>query len=120
MRIDQSHLEMIELLRAVYPRVAQINWAEYCGSNVPSLDDEGVPQYTGVLLHRSAPKEVIGNSTVVAGSLMCPAQIAKMAKRMAVALNDDRTAQTSLEHRRSPVGTLWGGAVRTSDSKSVV
>ncbi|MCY3996160.1 MAG: hypothetical protein OXF07_08465 [Rhodobacter sp.] len=109
--MDSDFTSMSALLNAVWPAVAAIDWADYCGKRASPYDNSGLPKYTGLLMHRSGTAS-IGATTVAVGFIPRPEQMAKVVtdKTRLLASGSKRSG---IEMHNSAEGK-WGGAVRSS------
>lgn len=114
--MNTNFARMSALLNAVWPEVSQIEWSQYCGTNVAAYDDSGVPKYTGLLMHRSikgAP--CLGATTAAVGFLPRPEKSATIVTtKTKTIFTGNRDVIASIE-LRDPERGLWGGGIRVDD-----
>lgn len=111
--MDQSFEQMQKMLHAVWPAVSKIDWSEYCGKGVAPYDEFGVPNYTGLLMHRSGGG-CIGASTEMVGFLPRPEKSAIIVATMTRLIDENPGTTCSME-LRNPEENHWGGGIPTSD-----
>jgi hypothetical protein len=117
--MDESFEQMSALLRAVWPAVSHIDWSLYCTESVSVYDNEGVPRFTGLLMHRSTGGRIIGASTDAVGFLPRPEKsAATVTNKTTVVLDSIENAIASIT-RRDPDQNIWGGGVRCSSDAGV-
>lgn len=110
------HQKMIALFLALWPAISEIDWLDYTDGVTP-YDDQGVPKYTGMIMHRSDGK-CIGAHTLVVGFLPRPEKSAMIAAAKTGLLRTFPEIKASLE-RRDPERNLWAGGIRCSHESEV-
>jgi hypothetical protein len=113
----QKFLQMQELLKAIWPVLAQIDWALYLPYLAKPYDENGVPKYTGLLMHRRGGG-CIGASTFVVGFIPRPEKSALVASKKTRLLEIHKDIFSSME-RRDPDTDYWGGGIRASNNPAI-
>lgn len=104
-----------DLLGAIWPHVANIQWNNY-GTKILAYDDVNVPKHTGIIAHFAA-EPVLGSFTQVEGFLPRPEKSARTVVNKIQLLKSNASHTTSLE-LREPSENKWGGAIRLSISSN--
>ena len=108
---------MRALVAASAENILAIDWSQY-GTNLHPYKD-GLPKFTGMLLHVVGDWPLVGAHTCAFGFLPTPEKSAATVVNKVQLVREKWPASTSLKIR-NPEANLWGGAVRCNHDHSVV